>query len=266
MLLAVVVLLNLPLPVASGLAGGTRDGMVPFQNVFGFLVNRGRAATLILFRAGHAAGERQEMLREIATLRHELRRLQIIETDNVTLREQLGFKQRQKHKLLLCEVVSRGDTTGWWQAVRLNRGARDGVKPNLAVITTEGVLGRTMAVSLGTCDVLLLSDPNSKVACKFSRTSAIGIVKGLGVDLSGDSRLEMLSSVRPCHMDYISKDHETFEGDEIVTSGLGGVFPEGLVMGRVMRSGPDPSGLYQRAEVSPSANLTAFRYAFVVVD
>ena len=74
----------------------------------------------------------------------------------------------------------------------------------------------------------------------------------------------MLFSVKPCRMDYISTDQEIRRDDEVVTSGLGGVYPEGIVLGHVTRVEVDPSGLYQRADIVPKANLGGLRYVFVV--
>ena len=67
-------------------------------------------------------------------------------------------------------------------------------------------------------------------------------------------------------MDYIPRDQKIFENDEVMTSGLGGVYPEGLVVGTVSRMDMDPSGLYQRADVVPSADLSDLRYVFVVLQ
>jgi rod shape-determining protein MreC len=67
-------------------------------------------------------------------------------------------------------------------------------------------------------------------------------------------------------MDYISKDKPVLKGDDVVTSGLGGVYPEGLVVGKVVESETDPSKLYQRADVVPAVPIGSLKYVFVVVE
>ena len=76
----------------------------------------------------------------------------------------------------------------------------------------------------------------------------------------------MLYAPSPCRMDYISREDEIWGHDEVVTSGLGGVFPEGLLVGYVKKVDIDPSGLYQRADVIPAAELGKLRYVFVVLQ
>jgi rod shape-determining protein MreC len=177
----------------------------------------------------------------------------------------------------MCEVASRGGMGGWWQTLQLNKGLEHGVGAGMAVMTMEGLIGRTgeakgetdatggILVSQRTADVLLLTDPNCRVSCRLPRTGGLGIVRGRGASLGGDADLEMLCNAEPCHMDFIPKGVKIQVGDEVVTSGLGGVYPEGLLVGTVQEVSTDKSGLYQRAEVAAAASLTTVKYAFVVI-
>ncbi len=74
----------------------------------------------------------------------------------------------------------------------------------------------------------------------------------------------MMTAAEPLSMSYVSRDYEIRPGDTVVTSGLGGVFPEGLVVGYVLTSTADSSNLYQRLTVAPAAVLTGLRYVFVI--
>ena len=263
---ALVVLLNLPVPAGQRIKGGARDNIAPFQNGLSLLVSRLRGAAAALGAAVTGTDERRSMLEELARLRSQVWRLKTHERDNRELRKLLGFRERQAHRLLLCEVVARGDTTGWWQKIRLNRGSEHGVGIDCAVITAEGLVGRTIEVSRFTCDVLLITDPNCRVACKLADTGAFGIVTGEGTSVAGEARLEMLYAVRPCTMKYMPIDGEVLENMEVVTSGLGGVYPEGLLLGRVARVYRDPDKLYRRADIAPAADMNALRYVFVVME
>jgi rod shape-determining protein MreC len=163
-------------------------------------------------------------------------------------------------------VTSRGDATGWWQKIRLNRGSSHGVAKDMAVISTSGLVGRTLSVSRFTSDVLLVTDPGSRVACKFAGTEAFGIVTGTGVAVDEQRALEMLYAVKPARMDYIPRDPSLIAGADIVTSGLGGVYPEGLLLGRVTAIVEQPHKLYRQADVVPSADMSSLRYVFVVLE
>jgi rod shape-determining protein MreC len=79
-------------------------------------------------------------------------------------------------------------------------------------------------------------------------------------------KLEMLYAARPCVMEFIPREHEVSEGDEVVTSGLGGVYPEGLSVGSVAKTEMDSSGLCRRADVTPASDISSLRYVFVVME
>jgi rod shape-determining protein MreC len=264
-LATIVVLLNLPLPASQRLKASSRDNLAPFQNVMALLVSRARSWGDFVISAAGEVDKQKSLLSEVSALRQQVWRLKTLEKDNEQLRRLFRFRESHERELILCEVVARGDTSGWWQTVRLNRGSDDGIRPNMAVTTINGLIGKTVEVSRHTCDVLLITDPNCRVACKFSESGAFGIVTGAGVAMTGDAQLEMLYSVRPCRMDYIARDAEYAEGAEVVTSGLGGVYPEGLVLGRVARTYTVPSKLYRRADIVPSADMNALRYVFAVL-
>jgi rod shape-determining protein MreC len=226
-----------------------------------------RAAALVwaLGNLTDQLAENRRMAEEINRLRIDIERLRRLERQNAELRGMLRFAQRSPHRLIACEVIGRGDVTGWWQTIRLNKGEADGVTTNLAVITADGVVGRTEVTSAHTADVLLIADPKCKISAVLSRTGGFGIVRGGGAALTGAPALEMLCSPGLCRMDYIAREATLMAGDEVLTSGLGGVFPKDLLVGRVVRAHRDESGLYQRAEVAPTAELGNLTTVFVVL-
>jgi rod shape-determining protein MreC len=261
-----IVVLNLPVPAALAVRAGMRDNVAPFQNGMSIVIHR---VSILFSRVGRTAEMAREKLAlqvEIAELRSRVRNLEQFETENETLRRQLGFAILSPRRLLLCEVVARGDMSGWWQTLRLNKGTDDGVETGMAVMGADGLMGRTASVSKRSCDVLLITDPGCKVACTLVRNGAFGIMQGAGIAFGGRASLEMLASARPCELDYVSTEHELQPGDVVHTSGLGGVFPEGLPVGRVGNVRLDASGLYQQATIIPSASLGSIKYAFVVIE
>ena len=264
-LTAGVALLLLPLSVSTRIKVGSREGYAPFLRGTSFVGGKVREAFTLATTARKAVRERQRLLTEIADLRLQVRSLEALAKDNERLREQAGFAKRQRHRLVFCEVLARGDASGWWQTVRLNRGSDAGVGRDMAVVTAKGLVGRTMEVSRQTCEVLLITDPNSRASCRCPRTGAFGILRGTGVTLGGDRALGMVCSPPPGELDYLSKDLAVRDGDEVVTSGLGGVYPEGLLVGRVLEPSVDASRLYQKASVVMAEDTRRIRHAFVVV-
>ena len=176
------------------------------------------------------------------------------------------ISNRHGRQLVFCDVTARGDSVGWWHTLTVNRGSRDGIRPDLAVVGPKGLVGRTSGVSWRTAEVLLITDPNCKVPCRTAGGAEFGILEGRGVSVTGRHRLEMLSAVNPIRVDYVPLEMPLHGGDVVETSGLGGILPPGIAVGRVLNAEMDPSGLYQRADVAPSADLTSLRYVFVVMD
>jgi|GEM_PF-341602 len=262
----IVVLLNLPLRFTQEVKSVLSDVCAPFETFISrarLFIDDVHAVTSDAIQSGN---ERKIMAEQIARLNLELQRIKGAEHELTELRHQMGFKaERPDLHLLPCDVISRGNTSGWWETITLNRGSDDGVCINLAVVTRDGVVGKTVAVSRKTCEVLLITDPNCKVVCEFAGpTRGFGIVQGCGVS-SEQQVLQMLYGQPQGSMTFIDRDLAVAEGLEIVTSEISGIFPQGLKVGRVVQSSLDASKLYRRAVIVPAADLQNLRYVFVVI-
>ncbi|MEI6970081.1 MAG: rod shape-determining protein MreC [bacterium] len=265
-LVVIVILVNLPKEIWSEVRGWCRDIIAPFHSVasgFGYRVAEGCSS--VIDPSGKANATKKMEL-ELATLRERIRRLESLEVENTAIRAQLGFKTNFPLRLVACEVIARGEASGWWECVIVNKGARDGISAGCAVISHEGVVGRTKAVAEHTSEVLLVTDRNSSIPAKLMRTGNFGIVNGGGVTIAGNPVIDMGMPQNPCSMDNIRSGVTIQPGDKIVTSGLGSIFPEGLQIGMVVSASLNKSGLYQIARIKPSADLARLRYVFVVLD
>ena len=247
--------LNLPGGIAEAVKSVVRESAAPLQELIRMVSVRLREGISVVRGIGGLAAENREMARELVRLRVRERRLEALERENLELRALLKFESKDSRKLIPCEVIAR-DASGWWQTIRLNKGTAAGVEKDCAVITPDGLVGRTVAASRNTAEVLLISDPACRVSARIPRSDAAGITVGAGVSERG----QVL-----CLMKFITKEKPAFPGDEVVTSGLGGVFPAGLLIGYVERVHLGRNGLYQEAEIVPRADLAALRYVFVVV-
>lgn len=264
-LVATVVLLNIPRYRVLRLRASSRDVVAPFQGALTLGGERIREGVDLLTGARRAVKESNRQAAEITRLQFTVDQLRVLEEENRQLRKLLEFNQRIPFELITGEVIGRGDPSGWWQMVRINCGSDDGITSNLAVISPEGLIGKTTEVSRQTADVLLITDPNCRVACRLRRTGGLGVVRGAGVRPTAEAGLDLLYLVEHLKMDYIPR-HQQLENDDIVlTSGLGGIFPEGIRVGRVIRTDMDPGGLYQRARLQPSADLRRLKFVSVVV-
>jgi rod shape-determining protein MreC len=248
--------LNLPEAASLQVKASLRDGVAPLQAAVSSVGRNTREVFHTLRGLGGLADENQKLSSEVVRLRNEVHELKALERENGTLREQLNFYKKTSLQMIPCEVIGR-DITGWWQTIRLGRGSSDGIFPDMAVISSDGLVGKTIAVSSRTADVLLISDPTCRVASQIARAGTFGIVSGKGPAERGQIT---------CRMEFINKTIPIQAGDEVVTSGLGGVFPKGLLVGYADKVVMDESGLYQTADVIPRADLGLLEYVFVVME
>lgn len=248
--------LNLPASTERSIKAAVREGISPLQSVVTSASRTIRETLKTPRGLGGITLENRRLASEVIALRNEVWALRELERENMELRNQLAFLKKVRYELIPAEAIAR-DVSGWWQTIRLNKGRSHGVETNQAVITTDGVIGKTIDVSFRTCDVLLLSDVDCKVAVRINRINGFGVISGRG--LSWNRRVEL-------NMDFINKNLPVRSGDEVVTSGLGGVFPKGLVVGYVDKVTRAPSGLYQQAHIIPKADLNDLSYVFIVTS
>jgi rod shape-determining protein MreC len=203
---------------------------------------------------------RRELFQQIDRLRRENEQFkaQAIQTaaiarENDQLRSLFGWQQQAPWKLKLANVVMR-DPANWWRTVQIDLGSRDGLRENLPVLTVEGLVGRVSSVGLTRSQVVLIGDPNCHVSALVENPAHdTGIVSASG---PLDTSLVDLT--------YLSGSASLKPGQNVITSGLGGVFPKGIPVGQVVDSRPVEFGLYTEARVKLSANLGALDQVWVL--
>ena len=173
-------------------------------------------------------------------LEQELDRLSELELENGRLRKLLDFRDALRGELLTARVIGR-DATGVARTITIDGGEADGIVRGAAALAPEGVVGQVFLVSRHAARVLLISDHNSGVDALVQRTRARGIVQGT---VDGG-----------CALKYVKRTEDVQVGDELITSGLDGIFPKGLPVGRVAAIDKRGQGLFQSAEVAPRVDF-----------
>jgi rod shape-determining protein MreC len=167
----------------------------------------------------------------------------------------LGWQPHKGWKLKPANVVLR-EPSNWWRTVQIDLGGRDGIKPNWPVLTTDGLVGRISSVSLTRSQVVLLGDPNCKVAARVDNPNRdTGVVGGSG---------PLESSI--VEMAYLSRTADLKPGQNVWTSGLGGIFPKDILIGKVLDSRSEDYGMSSVARVKLAANLSALDEVWVMVE
>lgn len=257
--LLLVVAFVLPSSLSLKGKGAVRGGVAPAERGTSGFVQRFSEAASAIRGMGGAVEKNQELSQELVRIQAELNKLRDVEAENLRLRRAFEFRRQQPRSMIPCDVISR-NISGWWSTVRIGKGTVDGIRKNHAVISPDGLVGKTIEVSKRTAEVLLLCDPACRVSARIERANTFGLVRGGGVNLRGHP---------VARMDFIDKDTEVRVGDEVVTSGLsgeGGVSPKGVHIGYIIKVHRDDSGLFQSAEIAPSATVSLLDYVFVVSE
>ena len=249
-----MILLYLPEQLEMRIKAGTGNLFVPW---FG-LAAAGQAA---LDTTIAATLPRRLLLDELARRRTEnqqlaLRAMQGEEAlrENERLRQLLGWQPQSPWKVKPARVIAR-DTAHWWRTVRIDLGARDGLRPGLPVLVSEGLIGKTGLVSHATAEVILIGDPNCRVAVLVRETGEMGVLSSVSGGLM-DHRLVDLT--------HLPRNSLLRTGQTVQTSGLGGVFPAGLPVGSIVDSRSVGYGLYSEARVRLAADTSRVREVMVL--
>lgn len=206
------------------------------------LGNVGRVRKLA--RDNLALERENAQLRQRLTLDAETRR------DNELLRRQLGLEVAGAPHQVAAEVVAF-QPDSYRQFVTINKGAVAGLKPGLAAMSEGVLVGVLSEVHQRTAKIMLVTDPEFRLAAKDQDTGALGIVHGqLGSGLL---------------MDKIGQTDAVETGDTVTTSGLGGLVPAGLFIGQVQSVNSRSNAIFQSAQVSTPLKVNRLRFVFVVL-
>jgi rod shape-determining protein MreC len=189
---------------------------------------------------------------ENRALRATNQSLRDIEHEANRLRHALNYRERSVFKLIAAEIVAR-DSSTWWRTATINRGKSDGIETDMPVVTDVGLVGKTTTVSDTISIVLLISDENCKIAASVEGTREQGIVSGERVTTGLNPLLDL---------NFLSKQADLKPEQKVYTSGIGGVFPSGLLVGAVKTF--RVRELDGQAQLTPAVDLSHLDDVFVV--
>lgn len=216
--------------------GGVASG---FKNFFGNLAD--------INQLGDINSDLEKQNKKLLAENVKLKELQL---ENQVLREQLGFAQHNPNlDLAACQVIGR-DPNNFLQFITIDKGSDDGLKKEMPVISEGYLVGKIMEIDKKSSKVFLITNPSSAVNALIQSSRATGIVKGeLGFGLIIES---------------VVQDVKVKQGDVVVTSGIGGVFPKGLVLGEVETVEEKQSNVFKKATIKPYVDFTSLEVVFVI--
>lgn len=198
----------------------------------------------------------EELKRENESLKAEQNRYSEVLAENIRLRNLLKFKQGYTSYNMVGASVIERDYGGWTHTMVIDRGEDSGIKKYMPVIIPSGLVGFVSEVYMNSSRVQLLLDPRTTVGGIVQRPASrvVSMVSG--------------NSGNPGLLSFMSlpKESDVIKGDIIVTSGYGGVYPKGLVIGTVEQVDVDSEGGTQSAEIRPAADFAHMEEVFIITD
>jgi rod shape-determining protein MreC len=194
--------------------------------------------------------DNQLLKEEIRQLQTEVGELHETALEHARLSRLLQMNSRVGTEAVVAKVIGK-DATNWFRTILIDRGADRGIQRHMTVVTTEGLVGRVVDVTPFTARVQLITDPESGVGALIQRSRVIGVAAG--------------SQGGTLQIKYLPLMADVAVGDRIITSGMGGIFPKGIPVGKVVRSSRPTNGtLFQLIEAQPHADFSRLEDVMVL--
>jgi rod shape-determining protein MreC len=248
--LLVLVLLT-QLPLAAGPRGYLKGAMAPVAVVTSGFLDWVGGGLAVVGEASHLRGDNQRLAANNASLRRQVAELQAAGQENADLRRALDFEKSFGHRLLSAQVIGRAPD-GLTRSLTIARGRADGVAAGMVVVSGAGLVGRVREVSERSATVQTLVDAASRVNSYTSKSGLEGTVLGEG---------------GPIAMDVLPKPGVVVaSGEWVLTSGIGGLFPRGILVGHVTQFHRRDSATLERADIAPAVDFSAVSVLLVITD
>lgn len=220
--------------------------MMPAAAVSGFFVD----AWVGYVNLVHVHQENRKLLQQVKELNARVVAGNEALQANQRLTKLLDMKNTVKAPTLTASVVGE-DISSWFRTLVIDRGSSDGLREGMAVVAADGVVGQIIKISPSTSRVLLLTDHSSGIAAVIQRSRARGVVKGKGGGL--------------CSLEFATNEEDVKIGDQVVSSGIGGIFMKGLPIGEVIMVKRGEYGIFQTVTIRPAVNSAHQEEVLVVL-
>jgi rod shape-determining protein MreC len=225
--------------------------IAPFQKASSKSIHFLRDIWYHYFYLIHVANENESLKKALDKALEKNIRYKEIQLANSRLRSLLNFEKTMTDPVIPAEVIGK-DPSPWFKTILIDKGKEDGLARGMAVVVPKGIAGQVTEVSSHYSKVLLIIDPNSAVDALIQSDRARGIIKG---DAAGQ-----------CLFKYVLRKHDIAVGDIVVSSGLDGIFPKGLAVGKVSGVFKPKAGIFQEVTVTPYVDFEKLEEVLVVLN
>ena len=198
--------------------------------------------------------ENEKLKSELSVLKDELRSLGGIDAENKQLRTALSLKERDSLLVFEAAEIVAKSSDNWASSFTINKGSTSGIAPDNCVITSDGMVGFVSEVGPTWATVVAITDTTMEAAAIASRTREVASAEG-DFELMSDGYFKL---------SYLSRDTQILKGDIIETSGMGGLFPKGIVLGTVVEVKTESHGVSKYAVVKPAVALDRINHVLII--
>ncbi len=219
--------------------------LTPFESALATVSLQLRSSVRFVGDIASVYSENKTLKADNERLLQQTAQLQEVLAENARLKAVLDYKKTiPQFQVVVASVIAR-DMAAWSSTVMIDRGSSDGIAKDMPVVTSRGLIGNVIQVFPYSSKILLVTDANNAVGALVQRPESrvAGIVKGADAP-----------ALAP-RMVNLARDADVIKGDKIVTSGLGGIYPKGLLIGEVTDVVNEEGGLLKYAVVKPAADF-----------
>ncbi len=252
-LTGLVIITNIDTSKFSMVEGITNKLVMPIQNGLTYLKNKIEGNNSFFENINNLKDENEKLKQENEELNKNLSELGIIKAENKTLREYANLTDQYiSYSTVPAYIIDR-DLSNLSSVIVINVGTNQGVKENMPVVAENGVVGHVISATENTAKVITIIDPSSSVSAIMNISRDNIIVKG---ELGDNTKLRGT---------YISADADLILNDDVETSGLGGIYPKGLKIGKLTEIIDAPNITEEYVKIEPSVDFGKLETVLVII-
>lgn len=251
-LVVIVIISNVQINNLSYVEGVFNFFVMPIQNGLTYIKNGISKNDDFFTDINNLKEENSKLKEENSKLEQELREFEIVKSENATLREYVNLKDKYTEYTTMPAYVINKDISNYNDTIIINVGTDDGIEVNMTVISDKGLVGHVISVTSNTAKVQTIVDTSSSISCTLTASRDNIIARGT---LEGNSLLKAT---------YIPTEATIMQGDTIETSGLGGIYPKGILVGTVSNVVNTKNITDRYAQITTAVDFTKIETVLVI--
>ena len=245
---------NIKIDQFSNIEGKLNKLVMPIQNGLTYLKNKIAKNNSFFEDVNNLKSENDNLKNENEDLKKQVSEIELIKAENKTLREYAGVSDEFTNYKTVPAYIIDSDPSNFSEMIVINAGTNEGVKENMVVVCAEGVIGHVISATDKTSKVKLIIDSSSSVSAMMSISRDNLIVKG---ELGEKDKLKAT---------YIGADANLILNDDVETSGLGGIYPKGLKIGKLVEIVEGSNLTEKYAIIEPAVDFSKLETVLVIIN